>query len=224
MTPMRGSSAHPGSRSGGGCEQRAALLVVPRPVDRHDKRAKRASPASAGVEGGAAGIERASTRCLAADGGRRSLPPVRTGGRTAAHLNPWRNCRVPQPAAERPHANLDRRQNPWASPPAARRQMRLGAWPKGAQANAERLVFHLMFPRGTSRTRVLARPSRPRLPSAGMSCFTVMFPRGTCPRLSTGSAHRLRSAYSAAPRTAVDGQWIDMVPQRWRSPRSPGRA
>src|SRR3984893_12959895 len=43
-------------------------------------------------------------------GGRRSLPPVKT---------PWRNCRVPQPAAERPDANLDRRQIGRASPPGA---------------------------------------------------------------------------------------------------------
>src|SRR3984893_16783401 len=40
---------------------------------RHEKRAKRASPASAGVEGGSAGIGRASARCLALNGGRRSL-------------------------------------------------------------------------------------------------------------------------------------------------------
>jgi hypothetical protein len=62
----------------------------------HVERAKRASPASAGVEGGRAGIGRASARCLALNGGRRSLPPVKT---------PWRNCREPQPVEKLPRTS-----------------------------------------------------------------------------------------------------------------------
>ncbi|MDB5063649.1 MAG: hypothetical protein JWM18_83, partial [Chloroflexi bacterium] len=107
VMPMRGSSAPPVKPLGGSNVSNAvrcswSLGRWPR----HDERAKRASPASAGVEGGSAGIGRASARCLALNGGRRSLPPVKT---------PWRNCREPQPAAERPAANHNRWRNSRAS-------------------------------------------------------------------------------------------------------------
>src|SRR5580704_1648682 len=93
VMPMRGSIAPPVKPLGGSNVSnavRCSWSLSRRP--RHDERAKRASPASAGVEGGSAGIGRASARCLALNGGRRSLPPVKTGGRAAG--------REPQPAAE----------------------------------------------------------------------------------------------------------------------------
>ncbi|MEA2616419.1 MAG: hypothetical protein QOE72_2202, partial [Chloroflexota bacterium] len=95
VMPMRGSSAPPVKPLGGSNVSNAVRCswCLGR-WPRHEERAKRASPASAGVEGGSAGIGRASARCLALDGGRRSLPPVKTGGRAAP--------RESQPAAEPP--------------------------------------------------------------------------------------------------------------------------
>jgi hypothetical protein len=146
VMPMRGSSAPPAKPLGGSIvsnAQRCSWCLGRWPL--HDERAKRASPASAGVEGGSAGLGRASARCLALDGGRRSLPPVKT---------PWRNCRDPQPAAERPPANLNRRQNCRASPPGGR--------PERPPPAADR-------PSIPTRGRAARRESRPATEQPGIS-------------------------------------------------------
>jgi hypothetical protein len=122
--------------------------VVARPVvaPNSEREARAAGECRRG--GAGAGIGRASARCLATERGGRSPPRVQTGGRTAAHPHPSRNCRdtptggrtaaIPtrqqigrasrpggrtaahlNPMADRPSIP-PRRQNPRASRPAPR--------------------------------------------------------------------------------------------------------
>ncbi|MDB5113429.1 MAG: hypothetical protein JWL78_499, partial [Chloroflexi bacterium] len=109
VMPMRGLKHPPVKPLGGSIvsnAQRCSWSLGPSTL--HVKRATRASPASAGVEGGMP-RHRARQRTMSCD---------RTGG-TQSPPSKNRRQNDSRPAAERPDANLNRRQNRRASPPAA---------------------------------------------------------------------------------------------------------
>ena len=96
--------------------------VVARPVAAQIASAKRSPPASAG-EGGREPASGAPAHDVLRPNGGDAVPPESkpAAERPHANLDRRQNCRATRPAAERPHANLDRRQNARASPPAADR-------------------------------------------------------------------------------------------------------
>jgi hypothetical protein len=120
-------------------EQRSSL--VPRPVEEQIASAKRAPPASAGEGGQEPASGAPAHDVLRLDGGD-AVPPES------------------KPAAERPPANLDRRQNCRASPPAAEQPASLPTAERPSYSTGGRAAELLHRPQNSRATRPMAeRPS-----------------------------------------------------------------